>query len=500
MTNKKKTQPYPETIAAIDLGSNSFHLIVARVDQLGNITMIDQLKEMVRLRGGLDANNDMDEVVAQRALDCLERFGDRIRHLPKEAVRAAGTNTLRSMNNANSFLSKANGALGHRIGIIPGHEEARLVYLGVSHTISDDSGKQLVIDIGGGSTEFIIGKQFESLKVESLNIGSVSITKRFFPDGDLGEDKWQSANTALRLEIMPIQQAFSANNWKTAIGSSGTIKAARAIIIEAGLSQFGISLNALYQIRDKLIAMSNIDNIHLNGLKEDRAPVFAGGLAVLIAAFEALKIEHMTISEGALREGLLYDMLGRIQHEDVSDRTVQDFMQRFSIDASQAQRIKDTALHCFKQVRKTWGIPKKRKNTLGWACDLHELGLSITHDKHHLQGAHILQYADMPGFSRRRQHWLAVLVKGHRKKIDPELLHKLPEDERDIIRYLMIILRLSVLLHRSRLDETILPDIECSSDSLHLRSLNSQEKALIEADLLQEKTWLAKSGFKLFFS
>jgi exopolyphosphatase/guanosine-5'-triphosphate,3'-diphosphate pyrophosphatase len=246
--------------------------------------------------------------------------------------------------------------------------------------------------------------------------------------------------------------------------------------------------------------MGNIHKLHLDGLKEDRAPVFAGGLAVLIAAFEALKIEHMTISEGALREGLLYDMLGRIQHEDVRDRTVQDFMQRFSIDPLQAERVKITALHCFKQVRKTWGIPKKRKNTLGWACDLHELGLSITHDKHHLQGAHILQFADMPGFARRRQHWLAVLVKGHRKKIEPELLETLPQDERNMMRYLMIVLRLSVLLHRSRLDEDILPDIECSSDSLHLKCLNSEEKALIEADLLQEKSWLEKSGFKLFFS
>jgi exopolyphosphatase/guanosine-5'-triphosphate,3'-diphosphate pyrophosphatase len=500
MIDNQQFQQYPEIIAAVDLGSNSFHLIVARVDQLGNITMIDQLKEMVRLRGGLDSQNNMDETVAQAALDCLERFGDRIRHLPKDAVRAAGTNTLRTMNQASSFLSKANEALGHKIEIIPGHEEARLVYLGVSHTISDDKGKQLVIDIGGGSTEFIIGKQFESLNIESLNIGSVSITKRFFPDGDLGEDKWQSANTALRLEIMPIQRAFSSNNWKTAVGSSGTIKAARAIILEAGLSQFGLTLPALYQIRDKLIAMGNIDKLHLDGLKEDRAPVFAGGLAVLIAAFEALKIEHMTISEGALREGLLYDMLGRIQHEDVRDRTVQDFMQRFSIDPLQAERVKNTALHCFKQVRKTWGIPKKRKNTLGWACDLHELGLSITHDKHHLQGAHILQFADMPGFARRRQHWLAVLVKGHRKKIEPELLETLPQDERNMMRYLMIVLRLSVLLHRSRLDEDILPDIECSSDSLHLKCLNSEEKALIEADLLQEKSWLEKSGFKLFFS
>jgi len=221
---------------------------------------------------------------------------------------------------------------------------------------------------------------------------------------------------------------------------------------------------------------------------------------VLIAAFEALKIEQMTVSEGALREGLLYDMLGRIQHEDVRDRTVQDFMLRFNIDALQAERVKKTALHCFTQVRKTWGIPKKRQATLAWACDLHELGLSITHDKHHLQGAHILEFADMPGFARRRQHLMAVLVKSHRKKIEPDILETLPEDEQKTINYLIILLRLAVLLHRSRLDEDSFPDIECSVDSLHLKSLNSEEKALIEADLLQEKAWLKKIGFNLFFS
>jgi exopolyphosphatase/guanosine-5'-triphosphate,3'-diphosphate pyrophosphatase len=289
-------------------------MVVARVDEHGNFSMIDQIKEMVRLRGGLDANNNMDDVVAQKALDCLQRFGDRIRHLPHEAVRAAGTNTLRTMKGSAAFLRKANKALGHQIEIIPGHEEARLVYLGVSHTLSDDQGKQLVIDIGGGSTEFIIGKKFEPKILESLNIGSVSVTKRFFPDGSLSADKWQSADTALRLEIMPIQRAYSSNNWKRATGSSGSIKATRAIIMELGLSQFGITLKNLYELRDRLIAIGTIDQLELPGLKEERAPVYAGGLAILIAIFESLKIESMTVSDGALREGLLYDMLGRIKH------------------------------------------------------------------------------------------------------------------------------------------------------------------------------------------
>jgi len=496
----QENQTYPETIAAIDLGSNSFHMIVARVDEQGNFSMIDQLKEMVRLRGGLDSNNNMDPEVEQRALDCLQRFGDRVRHLDKGAVRAAGTNTLRTMNNSRAFLRKANKALGHKIEIIPGHEEARLVYLGVSHTLSDDKGKQLVVDIGGGSTEFIIGKKFEPITLESLNIGSVSVTQRFFPDGDLGAAKWQSANTALRLEIMPIQRAFSANNWKRAIGSSGTIKATRSIIQALGLEPFGITLNALYAIRDRMIDMGNISQLELEGLKAERAPVFAGGLAVLIAVFESLNIDSMTVSDGALREGLLYDLLGRIQHEDVRDRSVKDLITRFNIDTEQSERVKKTALHCFEQVRKDWNIPKKRRLTLGWAADLHELGLSITHDKHHLRGAYILEYADIPGFARRRQHWLATLVQVHRKRLDPEIFESLPEDERQTLIYLAILLRLSVLLHRSRLDMDILPEIEVSSDSLHLRcSLDLKDHALIEADLLQEKAWLNKIGFKLYF-
>ncbi len=498
---KDNEEAYPEMIAAVDLGSNSFHMVVARVDPAGNISIIDQLKEMVRLRGGLDAKLNLNDEVAQRALDCLQRFGDRIRHLDATAVRAAGTNTLRTMKGSYAFLKKANKALGHRIEIIPGHEEARLVYLGVSHTLSDDKGKQLVVDIGGGSTEFIIGKKFEPLKLESLNIGSVSMTQRFFVNGDLGADKWQSADTALRLEIMPIQHNYHKGNWKFAIGSSGTIKAVRAIIQEFELEKFGITLNAMIIIRDKLIAMGNIENIELPGLKTERAPVFAGGLAILIAIFESLNIERMTVSDGAVREGLLYDMIGRIQHEDVRDRSVQDLMQRFQVDIEHAHRVEQTALHCFKQVRKDWDIPKKTGRSLRWAACLHELGMSITHDKYHLQGAYMLKYADIPGFARRRQYLISLLVKTHRKKLEEDAFESLPEDEQKIARYLSILLRISVLLHRARIDtKDILPVVEGGLDSLHIKCAKDiGEQALLEADLIQEKIWLNKIGFKLYF-
>ena len=487
-------------IAAVDLGSNSFHMIVARVDENGNFSMVDQMKEMVRLRGGLDENNNMDEAVAQNALECLQRFGDRIRHLDESCVRAAGTNTLRSMNQSKKFLRKANKALGHRIEIIPGREEARLVYLGVSHTISDDKGNQLVIDIGGGSTEFIIGEMFESKVLESLNFGSVSATKRFFTDGQLSIKNWKNANTALRLEILPIEKEYSSSNWESAIGSSGTIKATREIIREFGFDRYKITLDGLYKVRGRLIEMATIDNIDLPMVNIERIPVYAGGLAILIAVFEALRIDTMTVSEGALREGLLYDLLGRIKHEDVRDRSVRDLTQRFNIDASHATLVKKTAQHCFKTLRKSWGLPKKRKHILGWAADLHELGMSITHDKHHLQGSHILKYADIPGFVSRRQHWLSVLVKSHRKKLSTELFDELADDERSTLLYLAVLLRLSVLLHRSRQAVEIYPNVEGAENHLHLLiDGDIKDQALLEADLIQEQAWLSKVGFKLTF-
>lgn len=498
--NSSEAAKYPEMIAAVDLGSNSFHMIVARVDEQGNFSMVDQMKEMVRLRGGLDENNNMDEAVAQNALDCLQRFGDRIRHLDSSCVRAAGTNTLRSMNTSVDFLGKANKALGHRIEIIPGREEARLVYLGVSHTLSDDRGTQLVIDIGGGSTEFIIGERFESKVLESLNFGSVSATKRFFGDGSLSNANWKKANISLRLEIMPIESKYSPENWKSAIGSSGTIKATRELMQALSLGEFTITLDALYKIRAHMIQMETIDQLKLPLHNSQRVPVYAGGLAILIAIFEALRINTMAVSDGALREGLLYDLLGRIKHEDVRDRSIRDLMQRFNVDDVHAGLVKNTALHCFKKVRKSWNLPKKHKHSLGWATDLHELGMSITHDKHHLQGSHIVEHADIPGFTKHRQQWLSVMIGAHRKKLPLDVLNALLGNEKSTLIYLIVLLRISVLLHRSRKNIEILPNVEGKENHLHLFIEGDiTEQALLEADLLQEKQWLFKIDFTLTF-
>jgi len=413
-------------LAAVDLGSNSFHMVICEADQDGTLKVIDKEKEMVRLRGGLDRFGRLDPIVEERAYECLKRFGDRLRHFKAENVRVAGTNTIRNLRPSDEFIGEGSKLLGHKIEVISGREEARLVYLGVSHTLSNDHGKQLVIDIGGGSTEFIIGTRFIA-----------SSTKRFFADGLFSEEVWNKAVIGLRLEILPIQAAFSKENWLRATGSSGTIKTTHKIIIALGLEPFGITLNALYSIRDRMIEAGSTENLDLPGLSQDRTPVFAGGLAVLIAAFEALKIDHMTVSDGALT------------------------------------RVMERSIDLFDQIVDDWGLPEDSRELLAWASLLHEIGLSITHNKHHFQGAYILKYAFMPGFSRREQIWLAILVKNH---------------------------RLSVLLHRRRDSQRFNVKISVKESKIELSLPNEFEgQALLKADLLREKNWLTKIGYELSY-
>ena len=497
-----KTMERSDLLAAIDLGSNSFHMIICQADKDGNLKVIDKEKEMVRLRGGLDSRGQLDPAVEERAYSCLKRFGDRLQNFKPENVRVAGTNTIRNLRPSDDFIRKGSKLLGYKIEIISGREEARLVYLGVSHTLSNDHGKQLVIDIGGGSTEFILGQEFIPHELESLEIGAASSTKRFFADGKFTQANWRKAVVGLRLEILPIQSAFAKQNWSRATGSSGTIKSTHNIMLALGLEPFGITLPALYEIRDRMIRAGDLDQLDLPGLSQDRAPVFAGGLAVLIAAFEALQIDHMTVSGGALREGLLYDLLGRIRHEDVRDRSVDELATRFRVDEKQAAQVMGTSVVLFDQVADEWGLPDSGRELLAWASSLHEIGLSLTHNKHHFQGAHILKYAFMPGFSRREQIWLALLVKNHRRKIDWGRFEDIPETDRLTVVRLSIVLRLSVLLHRRRDTQDFAPEIVVSGSRINLKISKSEEQqqALLEADLQREKNWLQRIDIELFYN
>lgn len=491
----------PQTLAAIDLGSNSFHMIVAQIDAQEHVNVLDRLREPVRLGGGLDARGHLSLETQQRALACLRRFGERIRDFPSENVAAVGTNTLRMAKNARDFLHQAEAALGHPIAIISGREEARLIYLGVAHSLAkDQQGKRFVMDIGGGSTELIIGQGFEPLHLESLRMGCVSSSRAFFPDGKLLKAHWDKAITAALLELRPIKAAYRQIGWDSATGASGTIRAVKKVIQQTGLAPYGITLEHLYRVREMMITAGHLDKLKLAGLSEERKPVFAGGLAVLIAVFEALKIERMEVSEGALREGLIYDRLERYQHEDAREKTVRAWQQRFQIDQGYAQTVKQTALALFNRCRDGWQLPHYLEDLLGWAADLHELGLIVSHSGFHKHGGYLLENADLPGFSTEEQRWLSVLVRTHRQKITPKVYSLLDTEHYQNAVYLSVILRLAVLLHRSHKQAApVITAIRQGKNRLELRFAEDirGKKPLLFADLEREQAFLKAISFEL---
>jgi exopolyphosphatase/guanosine-5'-triphosphate,3'-diphosphate pyrophosphatase len=489
----------PQFIAAIDLGSNSFHMIIAELID-GELRMVDRLREMVRLAGGLDEQDNLDEASRQRALDCLQRFGQRLAGFPEGSVRAVGTNTLRRAR-SDGFLRQAQQALGHPIEIIAGVEEARLIYLGVAHGLSDNDTMRLVVDIGGGSTEVILGRRFEPLELESLYMGCVSFSRRFFADGKITAKAMKKALLAARLEVQGIEREFRDIGWGEAVGASGTIKAVRDVVIANGWSEDGITLASLQQLVEALVAAGDIEKVSLNGLKDDRRPVICGGVAVLLALFEGLRIERMQVSELALREGLLYDMLGRIRHEDVRERTIGLLGSRYQIDIQQAARVEQTALALLGAVAREWSLAdEEARQLLGWAARLHEVGLTIAHNQYHKHGAYLLANCDLLGFSSREQQQLSILVRAHRRKFPQTELTQLGEVEAQTGRYLAVLLRLAVLLHRSHSDESLPPlSLRGREDGLTLRFPEGwlESHPLTQADLEQEIGMLEAVKFKL---
>lgn len=496
-----ETSVLPETVAAVDLGSNSFHMVVARLDQ-NQLVIVDRLRHSVRLGAGLNADKSLDPVVRERALDCLSRFGQRLAGLPAHVVRAVGTNTMRQVDDGGDFLRAANEALGHEIEIISGQEEARLVYLGVAHGLALE-GKRLVVDIGGGSTELVLGEGMQSARCDSLYMGCVSITRLMFSDGVINADKMQSAMLRCALEVRPVKQRYRQMHWQHAVGSSGTIKSIRKVVQANGWCDEGISVKGLQKLRGRLVEFGDIDAIKLEGLSDERRPVFVGGVAVLSALFDALQIGHMQVSDAALREGLLYQLVGYIQHQDVRDQTVSSLIQRFSIDQQQARRVAQTALKLFDQIADGWGFGADERKQLEWACQLHEIGLGLSHDGFHKHGAYILQHADLPGFSRQQQTRLAVLVRNHRRKLSKESFAWLPESSRQMMQRLCVPLRLAVLLHRGRSSDTK-PALSLQVSKRAIQVVMPDEwlmdHPLTQAELLAEAEYLAAEGVDLVFS
>lgn len=499
----RRLSPF-KTVAAVDLGSNSFHMIIARVVE-GGLHTLDRMREMVRLGGGLDAHGNLDHASRMRAIACLERFGQRLSGMPVGSVRAVGTNTLRRAHNSHAFLRQAREALGHPIEIIAGREEARLIYLGVSHSLPDTPDNRLVIDIGGGSTEFIIGEGFESKHRESLAMGCVSYSLRFFPRGELTEVAMHAAETAAFQELRIIQPSYRSIGWRMAVGSSGTINAIQEILTANRWSIEGINLQGLQSLRQSLLTAGSIATANLAGLQPERVPVLPGGVAILIAAFKSLGIERMVVSEGALREGLLYDLMGRLLDEDVRDRTIRALIRRYHVDLSQAKRVERTALALLAQVDTNFGhtLPvDDHRHMLSWAALLHEIGLTIAHSGYHRHGAYLVANSDMPGFSRSEQQFLGALIRGHRRRFPMELFEALPEDYFEVTWRLCVILRLAVLLHHSR-SPSMLPEIAIHFKP-HKRSLRlsfpegwMEGNPLTRADLEEETVILKSTGIKL---
>ncbi|MDH4284102.1 MAG: exopolyphosphatase [Gallionellaceae bacterium] len=460
-------------LAAVDLGSNSFRLQTARVEN-NQLYMLDGLREPVRLAAGLTADKRLDKEAQQRALSCLERFGERLRGLPQEAVRAVGTNALRVAKNAPDFLSAAEAALGFPIEVIAGREEARLIYLGVAQGLPHSDEERMVMDIGGGSTEFIIGSGIDPHKLESLYMGCVSYSLRYFPDGELSKSGFKQAELAARNELQTIAMEFARSNWDIALGSSGTARVLCDLLEMNGFSSGGITRTGLEELRAQLLKAGNMRRFDLPGLKPDRAPVLPGGFAIMYAAFCELGIEVLQPALGALREGVLYDLLGRCHHHDVRDATTQQFMRRYHVDMRQAERVARLAGQLAEQYLGGQTC-EEALQLLERASRLHEIGISVAHSGYHKHTAYILKNADMPGFSRKEQERLSLLALAHRGKLDK--VRGLLSSQQDII--LALSLRLAALFYRNRSDIT-LPAMQASCNG-------SQFCLELEAD------WLAQN-------
>lgn len=457
-------------LATVDLGSNSFRLLIAKVHVDGTITPIDQLKETVRFASYLDSNNSLKDDAFQKILPVLARFHDRLKDFHKSQVRVVATNTLRVAINSDKFITIAKETLGFNIEIISGIEEARLIYIGTAHSISYSNKKRLVIDIGGGSTEFAIGVGFEPTVMESVSIGCIAFTERYFNNGKISESNFSTAIFAASSKIQAMEHFFVGSKWDEVIGTSGTAKSLYDICIENNLAEY-ITLEALHKIKKLLIKSKKINDIKLNGLKEDRIPIIVGGIAILIAIFEELNISRMTVADGALREGVMYDLVGRITNHDLRELAVKKLKQKTCIDIIQSNRVSSLTLDIYTTIINksktnnniTKNINQEKLKLLQWASELYEIGLYISHHDYHKHGAYLLANIDMTGFSKHDQLFIADLVRTHRGNL-LKAYTVINDARKDRIKFLLMIfsLRVAVIFYRNRkeIDKKALVTIE----------------------------------------
>ena len=492
---KKKTTSH--VLAAVDLGSNSFHLLVARVTGR-RILVLDSMREMLRFGSGLDARGRITQKAEGRALACLKRFGDRLSGYNPEFVRAVGTNTLRRARDTRAFLAEGSRMLGHPVEVISGIEEARLIYRGVCAYMPPTRERRLVVDIGGGSTELIVGQGNEPSHMESLAIGSVAVTDQYFLHGGVTLKNYQAALLSARRRLEPVEASLRRDSWSRALGSSGTIRAVGNVLDELGWSRGHIRREALFKLADHLVQSRHVRRFELPGLKAERAPVFAGGVAVLQAVFEALDLQRMEVAPGALREGVLLDLVGRLKDRDVRSDTVDSLARRYGVDMEQAQRMTATARKLARGAA-SWDLGDEGRRMLSWAALLHECGRAVARSGYHKHGAYVLANADMAGFARTEQRFLAALVRSHRGRVDQQLFAGFEGAEGVRARRLAALLRLAYTLHRGHETEEPHFAFRARGGTLKLAFRRGWLKGrpLLAADLAEELHSQRELGFSL---
>lgn len=501
INNTEVTAPFtqPEQLyAAVDLGSNSFHMVIVRVSA-GSVQIIGKIKQKVRLAAGLDDNMQLDQDSLERGWKCLEMFAERLQDIPLANIKIVGTATLRLATNADVFIKKAQQILHHKLDVIDGKEEARQIYLGVAYT-SANQGNSLVIDIGGASTEVIVGNDMTPIHLESLNMGCVTFKERYFLDGEITTANFEQAIKAAKLELKPVIDDFIHFDWLQCLGASGTPQAITEILVTQGISD-SIRLDYLYNLRQQCIDCISINLLSIEGLTESRRAIFPSGLAILIALFEELNIQEMQISGGALREGLIYGMLDNMQQNDRRLQTLQQNIARFRIEASHANRVKSLSLNLFRQVQRQVDFGNLDSEAiLIAAAMLHETGLHIEYKQHHLHGAYILSHLPMVGYTKQQQSGIKTLVQSHRQDINLSLFDAYHPDVRHALLILLRVLRLACILSIRRKDKILAKyELQVSDEKWVLTFPVGWLKShpLIDAELANEKWQQHKVGWVL---
>ena len=488
-------------LAAIDIGSNSFHLIIARLEH-GELKPIETLAEKVQLGAGLRRGRLSDDAI-ERGLDCLIRFSQLLAITELARIRVVGTNALRQAKNRRAFIEPAERILNVPVDVVYGREEARLVYLGVAHTLADDETSRLVIDIGGGSTEFIIGQRFEPLRLESLQIGCVTYAQDHFPKGAMSKKNYQAAYDRTLVEVSHIKKQFRAKHWAEAVGSSGTLQAIETLICTAGWRTQGIDRNSLEKLRKRLLKFDAACDIEMEGLNENRRQVITAGVAITQAIFDGLEIDTLRVSPGALREGVLYDLIGRLTHEDVRERTVTALLARYGVDEANAQIVGDRVCWLAEKVADEWTLDESDTELLHWAGRCHEIGLAISQKNFNRHSAYLLENSDLPGFAQREQELMSILVYGQQGKIKSALFNAVPKNQLPKVKRMVALLRIAAVLKYVEIHED-LPDFSVQTDAERLvfslpkgwRELHP----LTTWELQQSTSALAKLGVKLEFN